>query len=210
MIQREGAKRPVKIIVMRHGQSEADILRVIEGRADFALTPLGIRQAGEAARRIAQLYPIGRIYASTLRRAAQTAEILRRATGASIEWMDDLMEFDNGLIAGLPHEEANQKYPKDDALPFDQAMYGMESMKAFRERAERALRHILSVSQKEDAVAIVSHGGMINRLYQSFLRMPLHAQTSYPTGDAGYHVWQADGEERAIVSSNNRAALGHE
>ena len=33
------------LLVIRHGQSEADILQVIEGRADFSLTELGMRQA---------------------------------------------------------------------------------------------------------------------------------------------------------------------
>jgi len=33
------------LLVIRHGQSEADIIKVIEGRADFSLTELGLSQA---------------------------------------------------------------------------------------------------------------------------------------------------------------------
>ena len=33
------------LFIIRHGQSEADILNVMEGRADFNLTPLGYKQA---------------------------------------------------------------------------------------------------------------------------------------------------------------------
>ena len=35
----------MNLLVIRHGQSEADILKVIEGRADFPLTELGHKQA---------------------------------------------------------------------------------------------------------------------------------------------------------------------
>ena len=36
----------VEILVVRHGQSEADIMNRCEGRADFALTDLGQRRHG--------------------------------------------------------------------------------------------------------------------------------------------------------------------
>ncbi|HBK85959.1 MAG TPA: histidine phosphatase family protein, partial [Firmicutes bacterium] len=63
----------MKILVIRHGESEADILHVHEGRADFALTAEGQRQAAAMAKWVAGLYTIDKIYASTLTRAQQTA-----------------------------------------------------------------------------------------------------------------------------------------
>jgi len=90
------------LLIIRHGQSEADILKVYEGRVDFPLTEVGYKQAMLMAEWVAGYMTIGKIFSSTLIRAKQTAEKLSAATGIAIEFCDDLMEWQNGLIAGLP------------------------------------------------------------------------------------------------------------
>ena len=80
------------LLVIRHGQSEADILNVIEGRADFSLTELGNRQAKHMADWVANYMVIDKIISSSLKRAKQTAEILAAATNAPLEFDDYLME----------------------------------------------------------------------------------------------------------------------
>jgi len=44
------------IIVIRHGQSEADILNVHEGRADFSLTELGNKQGLAMSNFLSHIY----------------------------------------------------------------------------------------------------------------------------------------------------------
>ena len=98
------------LLVIRHGESEADILDVHEGRADFELTQKGHRQAVAMAEYVARNYRVTRIYASTLKRVAQTAKHLSDETGLAIEFDPDLMEFNNGLLTGLSHEDADRLY----------------------------------------------------------------------------------------------------
>ena len=100
----------MRLLLIRHGESEADLLDVHEGRADFALTERGHRQAKAMAAYVAANYHIDRIYASTLTRAMQTARHLSDETGIPIQPEPDLMEFNNGLLAGLPHKEAYSYY----------------------------------------------------------------------------------------------------
>ncbi len=76
------------MLVIRQGESEADILKGCEGRADFELTEKGHKQAIAMAKYVAENYHIDRIYASTLKRAAQTAEHLSEATGAPPKLLD--------------------------------------------------------------------------------------------------------------------------
>lgn len=45
----------MRLLVVRHGQSEADILKVCEGRADFSLTKLGHEQAESTAEYLSEL-----------------------------------------------------------------------------------------------------------------------------------------------------------
>ena len=192
----------MKLLIIRHGESEADILKVHEGRADFPLTERGHAQARAMAAYVASRYALSRIYASTLTRAMQTARHLAEETGLEFIPDDDLMEFNNGLLAGLPYDEARAKYPLVRDLPADRSVYGMESMNAFRARAEAAFRRITSMTAPEETVAIVSHGGMINQLWHVLLGLPVESRLWFSTADTGIHEWDIGPKGVRIVHAN--------
>lgn len=93
--------RSMRLLVVRHGQSEADILGVCEGRADFPLTKLGHEQAERTAEYISEKYKVDKIYSSTLKRAMETAEHIAKKANLEVNPEDKLQEFNNGLRAGL-------------------------------------------------------------------------------------------------------------
>lgn len=190
------------LLLIRHGESEADLLDVHEGRADFALTERGHRQAQAMAEYVAANYHIDRIYASTLMRAMQTARHLSDATGVPIRPEHDLMEFNNGLLAGLPHKEAAEKYPRVPNLPPDKSVYGQESLVEFRARAEKMLAKILAEAADSETVAVVTHGGTINQLYHAFLKLPVKDGLFFSTADTGIHEWTVEPTERRVARSN--------
>lgn len=192
----------MKILVIRHGESEADILDVHEGRADFNLTEKGHSQAQAMAEYVKEHYKVDRIYASPLKRAFQTATHLSGEVNIPIITDEKLMEFNNGLIAGLSWEEADEKYPFVPDLPIHEAVYEQESKLEFRYRAEHILSKILSENDKDATVAVVSHGGMINQLYHAFLQLPVQSGVFFGTGDTGIHEWRLRENERAIVRAN--------
>lgn len=192
----------MKLLVIRHGESEADLLDVHEGRADFALTERGHRQAEAMANHVADNYNISKIYASTLTRAKQTAQHLSNKTGIPIIFDENLMEFNNGLLAGLPRAVVREKYPEVPDLPIDKAVYGQESQVEFRQRAENALSKIMNEAENDETVAIVSHGGMINQLYRSFFNMPIDCVYFFNTADTGIHIWSLTDRERRVIKAN--------
>ena len=192
----------MKLLVIRHGESEADLLDVHEGRADFALTERGHRQAEAMANYVADNYNISKIYASTLTRAKQTAQHLSDKTGISIAFDENLMEFNNGLLAGLPRAVVREKYPEVPDLPIDKAVYGQESQVEFRQRAENALSRILNEVEPDETIAVVSHGGMINQLYRSFFNMPVDCIYFFNTADKGIHIWSLTDRERRVIKAN--------
>ena len=197
----------MNLLVIRHGQSEADILNVNEGRADFSLTALGETQAKLMAEWVSQKYSINKIFASPLKRASQTAKILSERMGIDIVYDDDLMEFQNGLIAGMPFDEAQKKYPKPEIRYPHTLVYKMESDIQFRMRAETALSKIINENPVDTFNVIVSHGGMINMLFRSFLELPTNANISISSGDTGIHHWKIDGINRRIVYINGQTHL---
>jgi len=203
----------MNLLIIRHGQSEADILNVYEGRADFALTELGHKQATQMAKWVGSYMKPDKIYASTLQRARQTAEKLSAATGIPIQYEDALMEWNNGLIAGLSKDEASKKYPQPNPKFPHTAMYNQESDIDFRTRAETILSKIINENLPESKIAIVSHGGMISRLFQSFMGLPMISNTFIYSGDTGVHHLQidtsavGDSRNRRIVFLNSQAHL---
>ena len=192
----------MKLLLIRHGESEADLLDVHEGRADFALTERGHRQAQATAEYVAENYHIDRICASTLTRAMQTARYLSDATEIPIRPEPDLMEFNNGLLAGLPHKEAAEKYPRIPDLPPDKSVYEQESLVEFRDRAEKMLAKIIVEASENDTVAVVTHGGTINQLYHAFLKLPVKDGMFFSTADTGIHEWIIEPTECRIARAN--------
>ncbi|MBQ2904226.1 MAG: histidine phosphatase family protein [Clostridia bacterium] len=193
----------MKLLIIRHGESEADLLDVHEGRADFALTERGHRQAEAMANYVAYNYNVSKIYASTLTRAKQTAQHLSDKTGITVVFDENLMEFNNGLLAGLPRAVVREKYPEVPDLPIDKAVYGQESQVEFRQRAENALSRIVEEAENDETIAVVSHGGMINQLYRSFFNMPVDCGYFFNTSDTGIHIWSLTDRERRVIKANS-------
>ena len=63
------------IYIIRHGKTELNKAKVLQGRSDFPLNEEGIRQAEEAAARLGDV-TFAHVYSSPLSRAVQTAEIV--------------------------------------------------------------------------------------------------------------------------------------
>ncbi|MFB0917986.1 MAG: histidine phosphatase family protein [Clostridiaceae bacterium] len=192
----------MKILVIRHGQSEADILKVCEGRADYSLTDKGIADARTMARYVTGRFKIDRIYSSPLLRAKQTAEEILKLKDCPIDYEDDLMEFNNGQLAGCPFSEVQERFPVIEGVPPHESVYGQESKLAFRARAEKVLSKILSENHPEDTVALVTHGGMINQLFKSFLRIPYDINVWVENSDCSVSLWVSTQDSRGIVFSN--------
>jgi len=200
----------MEILIVRHGQSQADIEDRMEGRADFPLTDLGKCQAQKLAKWIAGNYKIDMIISSPLKRAAATAQAIGSETGLGIIYDENLMEWNNGLLAGLLRKEADEKFPlpQGGRRPHHEFAES-ESFINFRARAEMFLSRFLSDYDNKgiERVCIVSHGGMINMLFRSFIKLPMDTESSIATGDTGVHLWRIDKNKRHIIFLNKQEHL---
>lgn len=202
----------MKLLIIRHGQSEGDILNLHEGRADYSLSDLGMKEAEALAHYVKENYGVDKIYASPLRRAAGTAEALAKETGCNIIYDERLKEHNNGYLAGFTREEAAKRYPKLE-LAEDESTYGMESDVEFRSRVEAVFNTIIDdncEAESENTVAIVTHGGVINQLYRSMLKLPVRGQQWFGTGDTGMHIWNISKDGIVVVKANMMEHLSEE
>lgn len=197
----------MELLIIRHGQSEADLLDVHEGRADFPLTELGEEQARKMAAAVAKEYPLEVILSSTLKRASGTARILQEAIGCDLRFYDDLREFNNGVLAGMSRKEAAVKHPLlEGGRPVHIPIKDGESALDLRYRAERILREILHDYQDHQRIAIVSHGKMISNLINAFFKLPI-GDVAFPTGDTGIHFLELREDMRVVRFMNRQDHL---
>lgn len=198
----------MELLVIRHGQSEADVTNRHEGRADFPLTDLGRSQAARLADWVARKAPPDLIWSSPLQRTAETARMLAAATGAPLDFKEGLMEWDNGVLAGLPRDEALRKYPPPPGgRRYHERIPEGESELEFRARVEAVWAELLHSVDPGRRVAVVAHGGTITMLFRAFLGLPLKSDVWLATADTGVHVWRVLPERRAVLLANSTMHL---
>lgn len=194
----------MQILLIRHGQSEADLLQVHEGSADFPLTKEGVEQATKMANRVKEKFPPEVIWASTYKRASKTASILAEKIGCPIHYLPQLREHDNGDMAGKPLEEVPFPW---GILPHEKfGTYG-ESAMEFRARGELVFSQIKEASKDYKRIAIVSHGGTISRMIDSFLDLPFVNNIFFKTDDTGIHLLEFTDQGRKIIFLNSSSHL---
>jgi broad specificity phosphatase PhoE len=100
----------VKLYFVRHGESEANLLREFSNRGvKHPLTATGCEQALALAHALRGI-EVTRIFASPVLRAVQTAEIVAGELGWGYEVVDALREYDVGVLEGRADAASWQRY----------------------------------------------------------------------------------------------------
>lgn len=158
---------PTELILIRHGQSHANVNPVVAGmRGDQGLTDLGRRQAELLRERLrAERLTADVLYASTLPRAQETAQYVADAIGLPIIDEDDLQELRVGDADGMSTDDWSAKWPglreSLSANPYQEFAPGGESWATFLSRVGAALTDLVARHPDQRVVA-VTHGGVIH------------------------------------------------
>ena len=165
---------PTTLYLVRHGETEHNRRNIIQGGGvDSELNAAGRAQAEALAQRLRSV-SFDALYASTLQRARQTADILARPhEPLTRTHLHDLSEMDWGVFEGEPPSEERDALMKalkskwrDGA--YDRAVEGGESIRDVQERAQRAIRHILT-REVGRTVLVVTHGRYLRVLLATIL-----------------------------------------
>ncbi|KAL6553138.1 hypothetical protein OROGR_006980 [Orobanche gracilis] len=160
-----------EIIVIRHGETEWNADRRIQGHLDVDLNDVGRQQAVAVADRLSREPKISAVYSSDLKRAFDTANIIAKSCGVPEVTKDpDLRERHLGDLQGVVfHEIANINPEAHKAFVSnrdDQEIPGGgESFNQLYERCTSALQRIAEKHMGE-RVVVVSHGGTIRALHR--------------------------------------------
>ncbi|MCW2529313.1 MAG: histidine phosphatase family protein [Pseudonocardiales bacterium] len=148
---------PVVIHLIRHGESEWNASRRVQGQTmAVALTEKGRQQARSAAQRLG---PIDELWTSDQLRASQTADIIGDHAGLIPTPRRELREQGLGTLEGHPFEEALKMADGFDWTDPDSQVPGGESL---REVYQRLSTLFAGLSQEPSrTIAVVSHGDTI-------------------------------------------------
>lgn len=143
-------------LILRHGETDWNVVQRMQGVRDIPLNAVGRAQAEAAATALSQS-GVKRILSSPLSRALETAKATSSTTGAPVTCDDRLVERGFGLLEGMTVAEVKRDYGYGDGVNFH-LIDGpeIEDADAVIMRTGDAISAFLD--QSEDLPLIVAHG----------------------------------------------------
>jgi len=161
-----------KLYLIRHGESEWNALKKIQGQQDIPLTEKGIKQAKLIGNRLIK-EDIEKIYSSDLKRAYDTAKIIGDILDIDVIPVKELREINFGIWEGLTSDILEVKYIKEHKLwlkePENLKIEGAESIVEVQKRAMESVNKIINDNNNIDNVLIVSHGATLKTIILGLL-----------------------------------------
>ena len=144
------------LILVRHGQSLANLKKIYAGHTDYDLSPLGHKQTEKTAEYILENYKIDKIYSSDLKRAYNTAKKVADKICMEIITDENLREIYAGEWENVPFDELEEKFEKDYSTWLDDVgnakCTGGETVKHM---AERILKRLTQIAEENDEKTVL-------------------------------------------------------
>ncbi|MFD1064976.1 histidine phosphatase family protein [Oceanobacillus locisalsi] len=145
-----------EICMIRHGETDWNKEKRIQGKTDIPLNKTGESQAQVCCAAAKEFEPTVLI-TSPLARAKVTAEIINMDLELPLHEMPDFVERSYGDAEGMNIEDRNRYFPDREMIP------NVETFEALKERGIRGLEAVREKYAGE-RILIVSHGALINAL----------------------------------------------
>ncbi|MCM0649083.1 histidine phosphatase family protein [Clostridium swellfunianum] len=165
----------LRLYITRHGETEWNIQKRMQGWKNSNLTNRGIRNAkalGDALKKV----EFKRVYCSPLDRTRHTTELILDGRDIEVVYEENLREIHLGEIEGKNQEEANIIYPDFSTHFWEKPhLYKAKSGEDFyqvRERVLKALERIIKENPSGN-VLIVTHGVILKTIHSYFKNLSM-------------------------------------
>lgn len=182
-----------RLYLLRHGQTEFNVKKLVQGRCDSPLTDLGRKQAGMAAAWLKghDVVP-DKVVSSPLGRAMDTASLVATellGPDAAVDPCEGIIERCYGTFEEGPHDALPTDVwdPGEDLVPF-----GGEGSKALQERMVATLTNLISTEDIETLLA-VSHGSASRQFIKAAVPEDFELPTKLP--NCAIMIFDFDEEE---------------
>ncbi|MGN1401934.1 MAG: histidine phosphatase family protein [Bacillus sp. (in: firmicutes)] len=193
------------IYFTRHGQTEWNVQQRMQGWGNGELTAKGIADAKSLAVRLKDTH-LDRIYASTSKRAYETAEIIAEGRDIPVVKADVFREMSFGDWEGVNRDEVKASCPEDFhafwETPHLFNRKGSETFADLQERVKSALQMILEENQDGGTVLVVAHS--------IFLRMATATIKGLPIADIFTQDPPANTSLTKVTFDGNKLAIEFE
>jgi len=199
----------VRLLAVRHGETEWNVQRREMGQLDSPLTARGRKQAERIAERL-RGQPIAALYTSDLGRAADTANAIAAACGVTAIRDASLRERDLGIFQGMTRAEMAERYPREFA---DYLRIGHEfpipNGESGVQRTARSVRALTAIAERHAAgtVVAVTHGGFLMGFLEHVLAMPAGSGSRFKRQNASYNAFEFNDGEWVLETWNDVSHL---
>lgn len=188
----------MKLIIVRHGETEENVVGIIQGQSHGKLTDLGIEQAKKVGLRLKD-EKIDVAYVSDLERATRTAnEILKYHPRIPVHYAKALRERKFGIFEG------KQKMLRTEALEqlgvsiFDFKPEGGESSHDVKKRVS-LFYHTLLKKYKKERILLVGHAGSLAYLLLYIFNKSFDKFKQYHLENAAISIIEINEDKKHIV-----------
>jgi probable phosphoglycerate mutase len=185
-----------RICMIRHGETEWNVEKRIQGHTDIPLNATGRAQALAMAFNAAH-HRFHAIYSSDLVRAGETAQVLAQREGLEVKWLPQLRERHFGVFQGMTAAEGAARYPeayahyaaRDPDYDFENG----ESLRGFAERVTEGIDWLVR-HHGGQTIAAVSHSGVLDVVYRRATGRPLQTPRDFAIPNCALNWFHFDGQ----------------
>lgn len=168
------------LYIVRHGQTEENKQKILQGHLPGTLTEQGREQVRLAAESLAhRMVDYKCIVSSDLKRAMDSANIIAEKLNLSVVPMEILRERDWGEYTGMTIQESVAKFYHDGHWNFPGEA---ETDEGIFERAKKALA-ILAKEYEDSNIIVVTHGQFARNLFAASKDCSYHDIPSYANAE---------------------------
>jgi len=199
----------MKILLTRHGQDDP-LYR--GGWSQRGLIDEGVKQSKLLGQCLTEKWlPIDKIISSDLSRAKETTSNILSSLNRPVKYYSTWREMNNGDLAGLLNETAENKYPNlfFRTLYYNDKYPNGESPHDFFERVIKAFKKLLT--GKHENILVVTHGGVISIIIYYIKTIKWSNKLPIvPCKPTGLYEIHYDGNNCKIITENYYDHLGHD
>lgn len=183
----------LKLYLIRHGETDWNAAGRIQGHSDIELNARGLEQARRLAARMPDEGEFQALYASPLKRAYRTAEMIGDALNLHVTADARLLERSLGVLEGLTMNDLREKYPDVHHAWHNGGprphIPGEEAREDFVKRAQDFLRDIRA-KHSDGRLLAITHGGTINMLLMVAMNLDVERPLPFYIDNASINVVQ--------------------
>lgn len=198
------------LLLLRHGETDWNTQKRIQGQTDTALNARGHAQARALVAATSGLH-IDAVYSSDLARARDSASYLADARGLEVTALPELRERHLGMFQGYTGAEAQARWPEEYARykrrDTTQTLGEGESLQQLRQRVIAACGELIA-RHPGGHVALVTHAGVIDIAYRHALGRTLDSARDFEIVNASVHRLVCDASGWTVLSDAAPAVGG--